>query len=194
MRSAGEPPISAPEGEAGAPFEHRQATRRRSLAKAISWRVVGSLDTLLLSFLLITYLGPQFGLENSAREAIGAASLIALTEVATKTLLYYLHERFWEWTSWGTSPHGSRRRESYSRSGTKTATWRILASLDTTLLAWLFTGNVATAASIGGLEVATKLVLYFLHERGWAQIGYGLVDGPPPIFPLVEPREDSAAR
>ena len=63
--------------------------------------------------------------------------------------------------------------------GDPAPTWRVLASLDTTLLAWLFTGSVATALSIGGLEVATKLVLYFFHERVWANIGYGIVAGAP---------------
>ena len=177
MRSA-EPPPSGSEKRAADAHGHH-VTRRRSLAKAISWRMVGSLDTLLLSYLLITYLGPRVGLDHTPGEAFGTASLIALTEVATKTLLYYLHERFWEWTRWGTSAQGIRRRESYGRSTIKTATWRILASLDTTALAWLFTGNVATAASIGGLEVATKLLLYFFHERAWSHIGYGLVAAPP---------------
>ena len=179
MQDAPEPSISGPETGSSASPVHPLITRRRSLAQAVSWRVVGSLDTLLLSFLLITYLGPMFGLEHSPREAMGAASLIALTEVATKMVLYYLHERFWEWNRWGTELLGTRRRESYRRSTTKTATWRVLASLDTTLLAWLFTGSVATALSIGGLEVATKLVLYFFHERVWANIGYGIVAGAP---------------
>lgn len=164
-------------------------TRRRSLAKAISWRIVGSLDTLVLSFLLITYLGPVFGLDHTTGEAIGTASLIAITEVITKMVLYYLHERFWEARRWGTTSSGSTRKESWSRSTTKTATWRILASLDTTLLAWLFTGSVATALSIGGLEVVTKLILYFFHERIWANIGYGIVSRAPSAEAVGEPLE-----
>ncbi len=49
------------------------------------------------------------------------------------------------------------------------------------LLAWLFTGNIATAASIGGLEVVTKLILYFFHERIWSHVDYGIapVAAPP---------------
>lgn len=50
----------------------------------------------------------------------------------------------------------------------------MIASLDTFVLAWAFTGSVATAASIGGLEVFTKLVLYFFHERIWARLSFGL--------------------
>ena len=175
MRNAPEPPVAGPENSFPTSPARPIITRRRSVAKAVSWRIVGSLDTLILSFLLITYLGPVFGLEHSTSEAMGTASLIAAAEIVTKMILYYLHERFWEWNRWGTTISGERRRESYRRSTTKTATWRILASLDTTLLAWLFTGNVSTAISIGGLEVVTKLILYFVHERCWANIGYGIV-------------------
>ena len=169
-----------PENRAHPASAHPLVTRRRSLAKAISWRVVGSLDTLLLSYLLIAYLGPVFGLEHSKKEALGTAGLIATAEVVTKMVLYYLHERFWEWNRWGTFLTSDKRRESYSRSTSKTATWRVLASLDTMLLAWLFTGNIATAASIGGLEVVTKLILYFFHERIWSHVDYGIAPGAAP--------------
>jgi uncharacterized membrane protein len=60
----------------------------------------------------------------------------------------------------------------------KAATWRIIASLDTTLLAWFFTGNLATAVSIGGLEVITKLIFYFCHVRAWSRIQYGIAKKP----------------
>lgn len=71
-----------------------------------------------------------------------------------------------------------KRKESGWRSSSKTATWHIIASLDTTLLAWLFTGNLATAISIGGLEVITKLILYFFHERAWLRVQYGIERNP----------------
>lgn len=160
---------------------HIQA--KRSIAKAISWRVVGTIDTLILSYVLITYLGPLFGLRSSEGEALQAASYIAITEVVTKMVLYFLHERFWVWLRWGTSVVEGKHRESYARTTTKTATWRTLASLDTMVLAWFFTGSIATAVSIGGLEVFTKLGLYFFHERIWSNIGFGIVhesDEPPP--------------
>jgi len=49
----------------------------------------------------------------------------------------------------------------------KTCTWRVVASLDTFLLSWLITGNVAMGASIASLEVLTKMFLYYAHERQW---------------------------
>ena len=53
----------------------------------------------------------------------------------------------------------------------KTITWRIVGSIDTMLVSWLVTGNLKTGLAIGGIEVLTKLVLYFFHERAWYKWG-----------------------
>ncbi|MCG8428349.1 MAG: DUF2061 domain-containing protein [Chromatiales bacterium] len=63
--------------------------------------------------------------------------------------------------------------ESPVRSLAKAASWRITGSLDTMLLSWLFTGDLAIAAAIGLTEVITKMVLYYLHERAWNRISLG---------------------
>jgi uncharacterized membrane protein len=60
---------------------------RRSLTKAITWRLTGSLDTFVISFILTGHLG--------------VASSIAVTELLTKIVLYYLHERAWSAVPWG---------------------------------------------------------------------------------------------
>ncbi|MEM9139734.1 MAG: DUF2061 domain-containing protein [Pseudomonadota bacterium] len=148
---------------------------KRSIAKAISWRVVGTLDTLLLSFVILTFLAPLLGMEEASHaDNAKTATFIAVTEVITKMVLYYVHEQGWARVKWdvGVDQEG-RRREGVKRSGVKTATWRTIASLDTMLLALVFTGNIGTAISIGGLEVITKLVLYYVHERAWARISWG---------------------
>ena len=67
-------------------FNGREA-HSRSLAKAISWRVLGSIDTFLLSWFF-----------TSSAKAAGA---IAITEVLTKMVLYYFHERAWGSIGWG---------------------------------------------------------------------------------------------
>lgn len=139
------------------------------------WRIIGTFDTLVLSWLVITYIGPLFGHQGSHSEALQAATFIAITEVVTKMVLYFFHERSWEKVGWGVSSENSKRKQSGWRSTCKTATWRIIASLDTTFLAWFCTGNLAIAVSIGGLEVISKLILYFFHERVWSRIQYGIV-------------------
>ncbi len=175
MRDAPEKPIFGPENPKLDPKNPPRIKASRSIAKAVSWRVVGTIDTLILSYLLITYLGPMFGMDNTEGEALQAASYIAITEVATKMVFYFLHERLWVWLTWGTSVVDGKRKETVARSTTKTATWRTIASLDTMFLAWFFTGNIATAVSIGGLEVFTKLILYFFHERVWSKLPFGIV-------------------
>ena len=52
----------------------------------------------------------------------------------------------------------------------KTITWRIVGTLDTFLLSWLITGNIKIGAAIGGIEVLTKMILYYLHERAWYKL------------------------
>lgn len=64
-------------------------------------------------------------------------------------------------------------RESHRRSVAKAISWRILGSLDTMLLAYLFTGNMVVAGSIATTESVTKIVLYYLHERAWAGFSKG---------------------
>jgi uncharacterized membrane protein len=59
------------------------------------------------------------------------------------------------------------------RSMAKAISWRVTGSIDTILLSWLFTGNLATAAAIGLTEVVTKMMLYYLHERVWNRIPLG---------------------
>ena len=62
-------------------------------------------------------------------------------------------------------------KATFKRSFFKTFTWRVFASLDTALLTWFFSGDVVTGLKVGGLEVVTKLIIYFLHERAW-RIGW----------------------
>ena len=56
---------------------------------------------------------------------------------------------------------------SYKRHIAKTISWRILGTLDTFILSWVLTGSVKIGAAIGGAEVLTKTILYFIHERAW---------------------------
>jgi uncharacterized membrane protein len=61
----------------------------------------------------------------------------------------------------------------YSRkiSITKALTYRLWQSINTFLIALLFTGKFETAAQIVSVEVVVKVVVYYWHERIWARIG-----------------------
>lgn len=56
---------------------------------------------------------------------------------------------------------------SYKRHALKTVTWRLVGTLDTFILSWIITGDVKIGGAIAGVEVITKMVLYYLHERVW---------------------------
>lgn len=60
--------------------------------------------------------------------------------------------------------------KSYKRHIAKTITWRIVGTIDTIMLSWIITGNGWTGLKIGGAEVFTKMILYYLHERAWFKI------------------------
>ena len=56
---------------------------------------------------------------------------------------------------------------SYKRHLAKTISWRIIGTLDTIILSGIITGSLTLGLAIGGVEVVTKMILYFLHERAW---------------------------
>jgi uncharacterized membrane protein len=66
-----------------------QETQSRSLAKALSWRLTGTIDTFVISAIVTGRLS--------------VAGSIAATELFTKVLLYYFHERIWAVIRWGHS-------------------------------------------------------------------------------------------
>ena len=64
-------------------------------------------------------------------------------------------------------------KENKSRSLGKSISWRVLASCDTILISYIITGSFAIAASIGSIEVLTKMFLYYFHERAWNRMKFG---------------------
>ena len=63
---------------------------------------------------------------------------------------------------------------SKTRSILKTISWRIVGTLDTMALGWIITGSPLVGLKIGGLELVTKFVLYYFHERIWLRSKYGI--------------------
>jgi uncharacterized membrane protein len=68
------------------------------------------------------------------------------------------------------APMFVRVRDSHPRSIAKAISWRITGSVDTFVLSFIVTGSVKLAVSIAGAEMATKMVLYYPHERAWSGI------------------------
>lgn len=132
-------------------------SHKRHIAKSITWRLVGTLDTIVLSWIISG--DPFVGLQ------------IGMAEVVTKMFLYYLHER--AWFKINLSKDG-KILESRKRHIAKTFTWRLVGTMDTMIIAWIISGNPLTGLKIGFAEVVTKMLLYYFHERIWYKINFGL--------------------
>ena len=63
---------------------------------------------------------------------------------------------------------------SKTRSILKTLSWRIVGTLDTMFLGWIITNDPTVGLKIGALELVTKFVLYYFHERAWLRSKYGI--------------------
>lgn len=124
---------------------------KRHIAKSLSWRFVGTIDTFLFAWVIT----------GDLKEGIN----LSLITTFTKLIWYYFHEQIWV---------KSAIVNSNKRHLIKTFSWRVIGTLDTILLGWLITGNPFTGLKIGGVETVSKMLLYFAHEKLWYKINYGL--------------------
>lgn len=73
-------------------------------------------------------------------------------------------------------------KDSKARTILKTITWRVTATLTTTLLVFIFTGHIRTAIEVGLMEMIAKLLFYYFHERLWDRIKFGKMEVPPLVL------------
>jgi len=62
-------------------------TTARSIAKTVSWRICGS--------------GATFAISYAILGDFAVSSTIAVIQLTFNTVLYFVHERVWNWISWG---------------------------------------------------------------------------------------------
>ena len=124
---------------------------KRHLAKSISWRFIGTVDTFVFSWIIT----------GDISEGLNLSGITTIT----KLIWYYIHERFW---------FNSTIMNSNKRHLIKTFSWRGIGTIDTILFGWLITGNPLTGLKIGGIEMLSKMLLYYGHEKLWYNINYGL--------------------
>ena len=126
-------------------------SRKRHLLKAISWRFFGSSITFLLSWFI------------TGNIAIGLS--ISGIETFTKILLYYAHERLW----FKSSLKDSNRRHVF-----KSFTWRFIGTIDTMVIGLIILGDTKISLNLGIYDTTLKLLFYYVHERFWYNINFGL--------------------
>ncbi len=140
----------APEGV----FKASAESHARAALKGVTWRVIGTLDTFLWSWLI-------------THEPVKAGAIASL-ETFTKIALYYVHERIWRVLKFAPDSH--------ARSLAKAISWRVVGSTDTFILSMIVTGNGKYAISIASAEAVTKIALYYVHERVWRKVRWGRLE------------------
>ena len=131
----------------------------RSIVKGISWRMIATSDTFLVVF-IITCLLDQCSVENAIK--------IGVIEFFLKLLIYYAHERVW-----------LKIIKSFTfskqQSLLKTISWRFVATTTTFLISGAVLNDFnEIALFIALLELISKFILYYFHERIWIRIPLGL--------------------
>ncbi len=139
---------------------YKKESHTRSIIKGISWRLIATADTIAV-VLLVTCLSGNCSIENALK--IGAY------EFLIKFIVYYFHERAWQFSR--KDGEVTSRETLY-----KSITWRLVA----TTMTFIISGSVLesfdqVALYIALTELFTKFVLYYLHERMWLKLPLGRV-------------------
>lgn len=130
----------------------------RSILKGISWRIIATSDTILV-VLLITCIFGACSIENALK--------IGVAEFLIKLVIYYFHERTW-------LKYLGRQASSQKELITKTITWRILATTTTFIISGIILNSFSEVALlIAAIELITKLILYYAHEKIWLKLPLG---------------------
>jgi len=137
---------------------YKDESALRSLVKSFSWRIVAIADTILV-VLLITCMSGRCSLED--------ALAIGFIEFLLKFVVYFVHERIWVNIQF-------KNRFGVNRTIQKTVSWRIVATVMTFLIAGaILDTSENTAYYIAGIELFTKTLLYYIHERLWLILPLG---------------------
>ncbi len=139
---------------------YKNESHIRSLIKGISWRIVATIDTILI-VLIITCLMGNCSIESAIK--------IGLIEFLFKFIVYYFHERLWQ---------KALNNGLFSQKTTfyKTISWRVIA----TAMTFIISGTILNtfneiALYIALTELFTKFTLYYFHERLWLKIPKGKI-------------------
>ncbi len=140
--------------------KYKQESHARSILKGVSWRIVATADTILI-VLLITCLNGNCSIDHAIK--IGAA------EFLIKLLVYYFHERIWQFAL--KDGVVTSKETLY-----KTISWRVVA----TTMTFIISGAILNAYDeialyIAITELFTKFALYYFHERMWLKLPLGKV-------------------
>ena len=82
--------------------------------------------------------------------------------------------------------------DSHIRTIIKAVSWRVIATLSTMTIVFLFTREIILSLGVGLVEVIAKITFYYIHERTWHKISWGKNKHPLSGLPVkreLEPKD-----
>jgi uncharacterized membrane protein len=132
----------------------------RSVSKTLTVRVCFTLSHILNGFIVT----------GSWMTGVMIASFAVLINM----LLFWVHERAWNWAQWNRKPeNGLFFVEGHPRTVSKSVTWRALITINNFLIPYLTTGSWQAALAFLTIATLLNIVVYYTHERVWNMIKWG---------------------
>lgn len=136
-------------------IKHKEKARR-SFAKAVSWRILGTITVIVVTY-LFTY-------------DVQLALNIGVIDVLANIVLYFIHERIWNLIDWGQESIDHSFKDNSIRSFLKTFTWRIIASGYLFALLYYLDETLGKSFIIASTDAIVNIIEYYFHERIWNKI------------------------
>lgn len=135
-------------------------THTRSVTKVVSWRVLLTASHTINGFI--------------ATGSLAIGLQIAGWSLVINSVLYWLHERAWNWMQWNRRlQDGKLFKEGHPRTTTKMITWRVLVTFSNFFIPFIITGSWGAAALFAGLATVVNMALFYGHERIWNLVNWG---------------------
>src|SRR5258706_4144995 len=133
----------------------RMDSNSRSIVKALSYRILGSVATAVIYFVLT----------RNAGMSLGAGALDSIVKIG----MYFVHERLWNLIDYGRGVDA----DATTRSIAKAMSYRVLGSASTALIFYVLSRDAKLSLGGGLVDSVLKIGVYFIHERLWNHISYG---------------------
>jgi uncharacterized membrane protein len=132
----------------------------RTVAKTVSWRVLLTISHFVNGFIVTGSI--VLGLKIAGWSAV------------LNSVLYWLHERLWNWSRWNrVKDDGLFFKDGHPRTTTKMICWRLIVNFSNFFIPYFVTGSWGTAGKFFTVAVIVNMTLFYLHERGWNLIRWG---------------------
>jgi uncharacterized membrane protein len=132
----------------------------RTLAKTLSWRIILTVSHFINGFIVTG--------------SLASAAAIAGLSAVINSVLYWAHERIWNWAQWNRKPKdGLMFLDGQPRTISKIISWRAVITGSNFVVPWILTGSLGQAAAFMSIAIVVNIAIFYFHERVWNRISWG---------------------